>query len=73
MKNYVNEKTLIGEIVREYPESAEVLFGIGMHCLGCPASQAESLDDACAVHGVNAEEVVRAINEKIAEAKGETE
>ena len=73
MKNYVNEKTLIGEIVREYPESAEVLFGIGMHCLGCPASQAESLDDACAVHGVNAEEVVRAINEKIAGAKGETE
>ena len=73
MKNYVNEKTLIGEIVREYPESAEVLFGIGMHCLGCPASQAESLEDACAVHGVNAEEVVRAINEKIAEAKGETE
>ena len=73
MKNYVNEKTLIGEIVREYPESAEVLFGIGMHCLGCPASQAESLEDACAVHGVNAEEVVRAINEKIAGAKGETE
>ena len=73
MKNYVNEKTLIGEIVREYPESAEVLFGIGMHCLGCPASQAESLDDACAVHGVNAEEVVRAINEKIAETKGEKE
>lgn len=73
MKNYVNEKTLIGEIVREYPESAEVLFDIGMHCLGCPASQAESLDDACAVHGVNAEEVVRAINEKIAETKGEKE
>ena len=73
MKNYVNEKTLIGEIVREYPESAEVLFGIGMHCLGCPASQAESLEDACAVHGVNAEEVVRAINEKIAQPNGEKE
>jgi len=73
MKNYVNEKTLIGEIVREYPESAEVLFGIGMHCLGCPASQAESLEDACAVHGVNAEEVVRAINEKIAQTNGEKE
>ena len=73
MKNYVNEKTLIGEIVRDYPESAEVLFGIGMHCLGCPASQAESLEDACAVHGVNVDEVVRAINEKIAQAKGEKE
>ena len=44
----VNRKTLIGEIVNQYPETAEVLLGIGMHCLGCPASQAESLEDACA-------------------------
>ena len=49
----VNRKTLIGEIVNQYPETAEVLLGIGMHCLGCPASQAESLEDACAVHGVD--------------------
>ena len=34
---YVNEKTLIGEIVNTYPESIEVLLGVGMHCLGCPA------------------------------------
>lgn len=67
--NYVNEKTLIGEIVSKYPESAEVLFGIGMHCLGCPASQAESLTDACAVHGVDPDAVVKAINEKIAESR----
>ena len=51
----VNRKTLIGEIVNQYPETAEVLLGIGMHCLGCPASQAESLEDACAVHGVDPE------------------
>lgn len=63
---YVNEKTLIGEIVNNYPETAEVLFGIGMHCLGCPASQAESLEDACAVHGIEPAPVVKAINEKIA-------
>lgn len=66
----VNENTLIGEIVREYPETAEVLFGIGMHCLGCPASQAESLADACAVHGVDSTMVVKAINDKIAESRG---
>lgn len=69
---YVTEKTLVGELVNNYPETAEVLFGIGMHCLGCPASQAESLADACAVHGVNTEEVVNAINEKIAATKRET-
>lgn len=57
----VNRKTLIGEIVNQYPETAEVLLGIGMHCLGCPASQAESLEDACAVHGVDPESVIKAI------------
>lgn len=64
----VNRKTLIGEIVNQYPETAEVLLGIGMHCLGCPASQAESLEDACAVHGVDPEIVIKAINDKIAES-----
>ncbi|MBO4471302.1 MAG: DUF1858 domain-containing protein, partial [Clostridia bacterium] len=42
---------------------------IGMHCLGCPASRNESLQDACAVHGIPAEQVIDAINEKIAENK----
>ena len=65
----VNRKTLIGEIVNQYPETAEVLLGIGMHCLGCPASQAESLEDACAVHGVDPESVIKAINDKIAESR----
>ena len=64
----VTRKTLIGEIVNQYPETAEVLLGIGMHCLGCPASQAESLEDACAVHGVDPESVIKAINDKIAES-----
>ena len=59
----VNRKTLIAEIVNQYPETAEVLLGIGMHCLGCPASQAESLEDACAVHGVDPESVIKAIND----------
>ena len=64
----VNRKTLIGEFVNQYPETAEVLLGIGMHCLGCPASQAESLEDACAVHGVDPESVIKAINDKIADS-----
>ena len=62
----VNRKTLIGEIVNQYPETAEVLLGIGMHCLGCPASQAESLEDACAVHGVDPDELVKEINDFLA-------
>jgi len=68
-EQYVNGDTLIGEIVTQYPESVEVLLSIGMHCLGCPASRAESLKEACAVHGVDANQVVDAINQKIAAAK----
>ncbi len=66
---YVDGKTLIGQIVREYPEAVEVLMAIGMHCLGCPASQAESLEEACMVHGIPADGVVEKINEKIAAAR----
>ncbi|NLW73913.1 MAG: DUF1858 domain-containing protein [Clostridiales bacterium] len=70
MKNtFVNEKTLIGEIVVQYPESVGVLLSVGMHCLGCPASQAESLEDACAVHGLEVGPVIDALNAKIAESR----
>ncbi|MBR0463931.1 MAG: DUF1858 domain-containing protein [Clostridia bacterium] len=63
---YVNEQTLVGQIVRNYPETIEILLGIGMHCLGCPASQAESLADACAVHGIDPAPVVEQLNQVIA-------
>ena len=66
---YVTGETLIGEIVTQYPEAVEVLLSIGMHCLGCPASRAESLEEACMVHGLPADGVVDAINKKIAAAR----
>ena len=66
---YVSGKTLIGEIVTQYPEAIEILLSIGMHCLGCPASRNESLEEACIVHGIPAEQVIDAINNKIAESK----
>ncbi len=68
-KAYVNEETLVGEIVQKHPECAEILMGIGMHCLGCPASQAESLRDACAVHDMEVQPVIDALNAKIAEGE----
>ncbi|MCR5297486.1 MAG: DUF1858 domain-containing protein [Clostridiales bacterium] len=66
-ETYVTGETLVGEIVTQYPEAVEILFSIGMHCLGCPASRAESLADACAVHGIEADRVIEAINRRIAE------
>ena len=65
----VTGETLIGEIVTQYPEAIEILLSIGMHCLGCPASRNESLEEACMVHGIPAEQVIDAINAKIAENK----
>ncbi|MGP1419223.1 MAG: DUF1858 domain-containing protein [Sphaerochaetaceae bacterium] len=66
---FVNEKTLIGEIVSQHPETVDILLEIGMHCLGCPASQAESLEDACAVHGLEAKPVLDALNARISESR----
>ena len=65
----VNRKTLIGEIVNQYPETAEVLLGIGMHCLGCPASRGESIEEACEVHGVDCDELIEKLNEHLAAKK----
>ena len=67
--NVVTNETLIGDIVVNHPEAVDVLLSIGMHCLGCPASRMESLEQACAVHGIPAQQVVDAINEKIAAAQ----
>ena len=69
MTAYVNEQTLVGEVVRQYPEAIDVLLGVGMHCLGCPASQAEALEDAAMVHGLEPKTLVDAINETIAKTR----
>ena len=58
----INKDTKIGEIVENAPEKAELLLEAGMHCLGCPASQAETLEEACEVHGIDVEELVKKLN-----------
>ena len=62
----VTKKTLIGEALSIDEEIAPILMGIGMHCLVCPASQGESLEEACMVHGVDADELVKKINDFLA-------
>ena len=61
----ITGEMLIGDIVATYPEAAGVLMSCGMHCLGCPASQAESLKEACMVHGLDADQVLKVLNETI--------
>lgn len=61
----ITKDMLIGDILRKYPDVAPALLEIGMHCLGCPSSQMESLSDACMVHGKDVEEVVAELNNYI--------
>lgn len=63
----VTKETLIGEALEINAGIAPILMGIGMHCLGCPSSQGESIEDACMVHGVDADELVKKINDFLAE------
>ncbi len=58
----IDKNTKIGELLEMAPEKADILLNAGMHCLGCPASQAETLEEACAVHGIDVEELVSELN-----------
>lgn len=58
----IETTTTIGEILEKAPEKADLLLEAGMHCLGCPASQMETLEEACEVHGIDVNELVEKLN-----------
>ena len=62
----VTKDTLIGDILDFDVNTAQFFFEIGMHCLGCPHSRGESIAEACTVHGTNADELVKKINDYLA-------
>ncbi len=59
----IEKTTKIGELLEIAPEKAQILLDAGMHCLGCPASQAETIEEACEVHGIDVDELIKKINE----------
>ena len=59
-----NKDTRIGEILEVAPEKAEILLNVGMHCIGCPASQMETIEEACEVHEIDVEDVLEKLNEE---------
>ena len=65
----VTKNSLIGDVLDFDVETARFFFEIGMHCLGCPHSRGESIEDACNVHGTNADELVKKINDYLASKK----
>ena len=59
-----NKDTKIGEILEKDPDKVEILLQAGMHCIGCPASQGETLEEACMIHGIDVNDVVEELNKE---------
>ena len=68
MAAQVTGKTMIGELLQIDENIAPILLNIGMHCLGCPSARGESLEQACMVHGVDADEFLDALNAFLGES-----
>ena len=62
----VNKDMIISDMLQIDPGIAAILMASGMHCIGCPSAQGESLEEAALVHGLDADEMVKDVNEYLA-------
>jgi len=62
----VTKDMIISDILKLDKGTIPILLSIGMHCLGCPSSSGESLEDACAIHGIDADQIVKELNDYLA-------
>ena len=62
----VTKESLVGQVLDYDVNTAEFFFEIGMHCLGCPASRGETVEQACMVHGVDCDALLAKVNALIA-------
>ena len=60
----ITKDTIIGDILDIAPQTAPIFFSIGMHCLGCPSCRGETVEEACAVHGVVVDKLLAVVNEE---------
>ncbi len=60
----ITKDTIIGEVLDIAPQTAPIFLSIGMHCLGCMASRGETVEEACAVHGVDVDKLLALVNEE---------
>ncbi len=67
MANQITKDTIIMDVLKMNPETAQFFLEIGMHCLGCPSASGESVEQACMVHGEDADALVERINAFLAE------
>ena len=62
----IEKSTIIGDILDIAPHAAPLFFAIGMHCLGCPSSRGETVEEACMVHGIDCEPFLAQLNHFLA-------
>ena len=60
----IKKDTIIGDILDVAPQTAPIFLSIGMHCLGCPSSRGETVEEACMVHGVDCDKLLALVNEE---------
>ncbi len=65
----VTRETIIGDILDFDEEAGQFFLEIGMHCLDCPVSRGEAIEDACEVHGTDADALIAKLNEYFASKK----
>ena len=61
----ITKEMSIMEVVQKYPDTAEVFMNAGMGCLGCPSATGEALQKAAEIHGLDVNELIKAINQSI--------
>ena len=61
----ITKDTIIGDILDIAPQTAPLFFAIGMHCLGCPSSRGETVEEACLVHGVDPDALLLELNKQV--------
>lgn len=65
----ITKDTIIGDILDIAPQTAPVFMAIGMHCLGCPSSRGETVEQACMVHGVDVNDLLEKVNKLVSAAQ----
>ena len=58
----IEKNTIIGEVLDIAPQTAPLFLAIGMHCLGCPSSRGETVEEACMVHGIDCDAFLAQLN-----------
>lgn len=66
----VTKDMIISDILNLDRGTVPILMSIGMHCLGCPSASGESLEDACAIHGIDVDKIVKELNDYLESKEG---